>query len=230
MINPWNDIVFPNDDFVHPMDRAVWKHRSKLPPQPYLGSFTDGRVMWLLGGFGTGDEMAADHPVYRRTVFKWARENLATQLPSTPNLWIGADCSDHGFLKTRDVRWWRRATGPLFKVMSPIVRERPAWQILSTNLFVLEGFPYPAKTRPNKLLSTHAFTAHLLKSWLATSRPIVLGRGEKFWSMLVPDIVGALRSNQVIRVKNVQAAIISPGNLVGGDSDFQIIVKALLGG
>lgn len=228
MINPWNDIVFPNDDFVHPMDRRVWKHRSALPPQPYLGSFADGRVMWLLGGFGTGDGMAVDNPEHRRTVMEWSRENLSGPLPCTPNLWIGATCSDPGFAATRDVQWWRRATGALFRGMAPALGEVAAWQTLATNLFILEAFPYPAKTRPNQLLPTHAFTAHLLKSWLATGRNVVLGRGEKFWSELVPDFVEALKSNQAIRVKNVQAATISEGNLARGESDFEIVVDALI--
>lgn len=228
MENPWNALEVPGDDYVHPMDRAAWPRRSVLPPQPYLGSFHGGKVMWLLGGFGTGTDMAIEHEAHRGTVLSWAQRNLGCESPSVPNLWIDAEGNDPTFKATRDVRWWRKATGALFGAISPQLGESEAWLSLSMRLFVLEAFPYPAKTRPNCLLPSHAYTAHLLSSWIESGRPIVVGRAERFWCELVPSLRKALDVNQAIRVRNVQAASISVGNLAAGSDDFSRVVKALL--
>ena len=229
MENPWNAIEVPCDDYVHPMDRQAWPRRCLLPPQPYLGSFHEGKVMWLLGGFGTGTDMAIDHVAHRATVLNWAQRNLGCESPSIPNLWIDAEGDDPSFKATRDVRWWRKATGALYTAMSPHLGESRAWSALSVRLFVLEAFPYPARTRPNYRLPSHAYTAQLLAKWIESGRPIVVGRAERFWCELVPGLRKALDANQAVRVRNVQSATISVGNLFGGADDFSRVVKALLG-
>jgi hypothetical protein len=155
MINPWNAVLVPNDNYAHGSDRLAWDAPVRLPPQPYLGSFTNGRVMWLLGGFGTGPNMAMDYPVLRPKVLAWVKQNLAGDLPDTPNLWLGAGENDPIFLQTRDVCWWRKATSFLFKAMAPIVGEGESRVVIAEGLFVLEAFPYPAKVRPNLKLPTH---------------------------------------------------------------------------
>lgn len=228
MENPWKSLVIPTEDYVHPLDRAAWGHSCPLPPQPYLGSYDSGRVMWLLGGFGTGTDMAIEHPAHRSAVLDWTKRNLGCGSPSVPNLWIGAERSDQTFLETRDVRWWRRATSAPFSALSIRVGVAEAWKILSIRLFVLEAFPYPAKNRPKQMLPTHAYTAHLLTSWLASGRPVVVGRAENFWSDLAPTLNGAIVSGQAVRVRNVQAASISPGNLQGGNEVFSALIEALI--
>ncbi|MEN9538051.1 MAG: hypothetical protein RLZZ126_286 [Pseudomonadota bacterium] len=228
MENPWKAVSVPTDNYVHPADRQAWPSGSSLPPQPYLGSYLDGKVMWLLGGFGTGVEMAIEHATHRHTVIAWTQKNLGCDLPSVPNLWLAADTNDEALNMTRDVRWWRKATTALHAEMARHVGTPLAQKMLSTRLFVLEAFPYPAKSRPNRLLPTHAYTRHLLASWVESERPIVVGRAEKFWCQLEPRLHRALASGIAVRVKNVRAATISAGNLVGGRDDFSRLVAALL--
>jgi hypothetical protein len=228
MRNPWNAVVFPNDNYVHPSDRLAWKDPVRLPPQPYLGSFINGRVMWLLGGFGIGHNMAVDDPVLKRKVLEWAKQNLAGHLPNTPNLWLGAGENDPRFLQTRDVIWWRKATRFLLNAMSPSVGETEARTVIAERLFVLEAFPYPAPVRPNRKLPTHEYTAHLLQEWMLLGRPVVVGRAKGFWLELVPELHDALASGLAVCSKNVQAASISPGNLQHGEPEFQSIVKSLV--
>jgi len=228
MRNPWNAVVFPNDNYVHSDDRLAWSEPVRYPPQPYLSSFITGKVMWLLGGFGTGDNMAIDHHIYRERVLAWAKENLAGDLPNTPSLWLGTRECNPGFLQTRDVRWWRGATNALFQAMMPSVGENKARIIVAERLFVLEAFPYPARDRPNRQLPTHKYSAYLLQEWLRSGRPVVVGRAKRFWCELVPQLADALGSGQAVLTRNVQKASISPGNLQGGLLAFQRIVSSLL--
>jgi hypothetical protein len=228
MKNPWRELVVPNSNYVLDLDRDIWSSTSSLPPQPYLGQFEQSKVLWLLGGFGTGDRMAVTDENCSSDVLDWVKRNLSQELPSEPNLWLIPREKSHPLEKTRDVKWWRKAVRPVHEALSQALEEKIAWERLASHLFILEAFPYPAKTRPNKILPSHAHSIYLLNLWIDSGRPILLGRAEKFWRDLTPKLSAALFSKQCIRAKNFQTASISPKNLCGGNKDFSLILNALL--
>ena len=228
MQNPWRTLSVPNSNYVLDLDRDVWQFTSCFPPQPYLGRFEQSGVLWLLGGFGTGERMAITDEDCSSDVLDWVKRNLSQELPSEPNLWLTPRDSSHPLEKTRDVKWWRKAVRPVHEALSQALDEKIAWERLASHLFVLEAFPYPAKTRPNKILPSHAHSIYLINLWIDSGRPILLGRAEKFWCDLAPKLINALASKQCLRAKNFQSASISPNNLVDGEKDFALILNALL--
>jgi hypothetical protein len=186
--------------------------------------------MWLLGGYGLEEDLAAINDVrHRTTVLSWIKDNLATALPSTPNLWIGANAHDPAFLQTGDVVWWRKATKTLHEAIAASIGPGKAWELIARELFILEAFPYPAKRNPYKRLPTHDYTAYLLDEWIQSGRPIIIGRAERFWRQLSPPLSKAVDSGQALRVRNVQRASISATNLENGRSDFDRVCQSLLG-
>lgn len=184
--------------------------------------------MWLLGGFGTAEGMAVEHPAHRHTVLDWTRRNLASDLPDTANLWLDPDAGDESFRATRDVQWWRRSTRALSAALTTEIGADAAQRCLAERLFVLEAFPYPAQHRPTRVqLATANYTRYLLRRWRESGRLIVIGRAEALWRQLDPGIDDALAQAQALRVRNVQSATISPTNLISGADGFARIVTAL---
>jgi hypothetical protein len=223
--NPWAEIAVPSADYRHRLDRPVLPRVVTLPPQPWLGSFTSGRVLWLLGGFGTGDDMAIDRPDCRPAVLEWVRHNLGGETPDAPNAWLDPFPTLAPFAGSRDTAWWARATRSLADALraDDIVDVNP---LLSERLFVLEAHPYPATTNPGVRLPTARYSGWLLDEWLRSGRPVVIGRAQKHWEALAPRLGPAIRAGQAIPVRNVQAATISPGNLPQ-QSDFDLLVAAI---
>jgi hypothetical protein len=219
--NPWLDVDGADGDWRHPDDRVMVREPVRMPPQPWLGSHHDGRVCWLLGGFGTGDDMAYDDAANRPILDDWARRNLTGD---PPNVWLDPDPAYAPIAHSRDVQWWLRATK---RLRSALGDDNAGRHLLASRLFVLEAYPYPQRTNPRRRLPTHAYTAHLLDTWLASGRPVVVARGERGWTELVPALRVALEDGRAMRARSVQAATITPGNLDAGDRGFQEIVAAL---
>jgi hypothetical protein len=225
MGNPWAEIVVPSDDYRHRLDRPVLNRAVTLPPQPWLGSFASGRVLWLLGGFGTGEDMAIDRPDCRAAVLDWVARNLAGDPPAMPNAWLDPFPKMPAFAGSRDTGWWARATRSLAEALRAegIVDVN---RVLSDRLFVLEAHPYPATTNPGVRLPTARYSGWLLEEWLRSGRPVVVGRAVKYWAALAPRLGPATRAGQAMLARNVQAATISPGNLTD-PSDFDRLVAAI---
>lgn len=225
MDNPWAEIVVPSADYRHRLDRPVLNSTVALPPQPWLGSFASGRVLWLLGGFGMGDDMAIDRLDCRAAVLDWVTRNLAGDPPDTPNAWLDPFPKMAAFAGSRDTAWWARATRSLADALGAegFVDVN---LLLSERLFVLEAHPYPTTTNPGIRLPTARYTGWLLEEWLRSGRPVVVGRAVKYWEALAPRLGSATRTRQAISVRNVQAATISPGNLTD-PSDFDRLVAAI---
>jgi hypothetical protein len=227
MRNPWCDVEIPGENYVHRLDRSVVA-TSSTPPQPYLGSFTKGRVCWLLGGFAPQVGPASGSAVLARIA-----ANLEAETPNQPNHWVHPNLAllDPVVSQSGDVAWWSRATKPLREAL----RGRGptghvvAREMVACRLFVLEAYPYAALRNPGTVLPTHRYTAYLLREWLRSGRLVVLGRGTQ-WLKLVPEIAAAADDGQVIVVKNRQTSSLGAGNLPHGGADFDRIVQAMRGG
>ncbi|MGH9271751.1 MAG: hypothetical protein ACRDZ2_10810, partial [Ilumatobacteraceae bacterium] len=211
-------------DWRHPDDTRLVRDFVSLPTQPGRVSVSRGGVCWLLGGFGTGENMAYTDPRLRPLIDEWARRNLAGD---EPNVWIDPSPTFAALGATRDVRWWLHATKALRGALDG--SDTTARTVLADRLFVLEAYPYPRPTNPRRLLPTHRYTAHLLQEWITSDRPIVIGRARRDWTKLVPELRTASFDGQAMDVRNVQAASISPGNLVGGESAFATLARAISG-
>ena len=226
MENPWNTIKLESNDFVHPKDKLFLQGNCLYPPQPYLGSYDNSALMWLLGGFGTGEGMAFENFQYHDYLLKIISKNLNCKVPDLPNFWLSNDCPNEQFSSTRDVRWWRNVVRMLNESLTSKTNTMD-WVILSERVFILEAYPYPSKTRPSKLLPTHTYTKYLLDSWVDSGKPILMGRAERFWVELSPKFKSILNTPQVIKVKNDQSAYLTPNNLQGGQDAFDSIVDLL---
>jgi len=121
----------------------------------WLGSFDEGRVLWLLGGFGTGHDMAIDQPDCRDHVLVWVSRNLRGDRPSTPNAWLHPFPSMDEFADSRDTEWWVTRT----RWLQTAIGGAGALELLAARLFVLEAYPYPARTNPKLDLPSLAYTA-----------------------------------------------------------------------
>jgi hypothetical protein len=221
--NPWRQLEVPAADYRLPMDTGVVLNPVVYPPQPWLGSFDRGRVLWLLGGFGTGIDMAIDRDDCRPQVLAWVKENLAADLPSTPNAWLGRFPELEEFAGSRDTAWWLSKTAALQTALGGGDEAR---HLLAERLFVLEAHPYPARTNPKLEVPSMAFTAHLLSQWLESSRPVVIARAARFWTDLVPALGRAVEAGKAFVARNPQQATISAGNLTDADT-FPRLVRAL---
>lgn len=227
--NPWKTVTGNGDDWRHPSDYRVHPFPVHMPPQPWVGNFTQGRVCWLLGGFGTGDQMAYMSQECRQTVKSWALKNLHCEEPIEPNLWLVPRDDTDALEHTRDVHWWLAATRKLRDALELSMTADAARETLSRKLFVLESYPYAMSHNPGKLLPTHEYTKHLLQAWIKTGRPVIVGRSRAFWYRLIPELgTRCLEGDGQFDVAvNARRASISPNNLLGGEASFRRIVKAL---
>lgn len=224
MINPWNDFDYQQKRQVHGLDVAgfeafnsrVAKKRNSAnlrlsdshTPLPYFGSLDAGFVILMANpGLDPVNTELEEKPNLRK-LFDSARKH---EEMSSPFVFL-----DESFSGTPGHEWWSKR---LRTIIDEVSLESVREGIFSAEIHPYKSVNYAAL---KEALQTQQYTAHLIRSFIARGCLILMGRAQKEWIGLVPELASY---NNIISLNSKQNSYITIGNTRQGD--FKKILRAI---
>jgi len=186
-----------------------------LIPEPFVGH-PDAPVIIL--GNNPGVNSVESAALRREPAFaNRMRENLLHQFSADfPFLYFDPKITSTG----KD--WWERKLKSLFREFGNGDIARP---ILARSILAVEFFPYVSHRFPRRRpsLPSQQYSFSLVRNAMGRGAVIILTRGQRWWEEAVEKLRDYPRC---FRLKEVQRAPISPGNLPHPEQ-YQEIVQAI---
>ena len=214
MNNPWSELprsapfVLPSDADVVDQHRLHFREspnlrlQTQLIPEPFNGSPTAAVcVLALNPGFSENDTHWHDNPELRNALIA----NLTHDNSDHPFVYLNPK-----FCDSPGSKWWASK-------LKHLVAHFGA-QSLSNLLLNVELFPYhskkirrlPASISSNRLVPSSEYSAHLVRGFISSEKPIVILRSRRQWFHLVPELQVY---GKLWMVRNPRNPALSPNNL-----------------